>query len=584
MAKWLGFAYWAMLPVALGAACFALSNWLGDRWTWLNGFEAGQTTARIQELATEKPDTVNSDIVIVLWDKKSESALDRMNSPPTRDQIAKLLKKLYVVGAKRVVLDFVLESPNPSVSQSLIQSLIALPKNWVVLANAVNENGETQLVSLDHLVPSGTKPNFAVGHNIFNDFEGQIVGQEVLIPGTKKQAPLPSIGLMVYLLEAQLTVESAVLDSSKNELRIGRKKWSLNKNNWLLIPWPNPSRIFSEVSFLDVLNMPTEELSTRLKGKIVFIGDGTKDFVTTASGAIPGVCALAHTYNLLVQRQRIIPEGVKPYVHWTWGIFIAAIAAALGLQPRWIPGILGIFGVALLSVFVPQLVVSISSQILESATVLFAALIAFLSGTFASRAIPTPGRLSGTRFHAAVLFFDLKGSTELMQSLGPRAYGSLFRTIIQELETTAQRLGGEIERTTGDGALVVFEDTRSGHRIQQAILAAKALQNHIGKINRERGFSVTFFAGLEHGEITGDYVWEGGHRSWSSAGVPVNLAARLMDFAAKINQPMLIGPNAARAISEELIELTPAVLQGFEKEVRIFIWNQHENKVERSSQ
>ncbi|MFT7649301.1 MAG: class 3 adenylate cyclase/pimeloyl-ACP methyl ester carboxylesterase [Candidatus Poriferisodalaceae bacterium] len=130
--------------------------------------------------------------------------------------------------------------------------------------------------------------------------------------------------------------------------------------------------------------------------------------------------------------------------------------------------------------------------------------------TFITGREPEPSIVS--RSLAAVLFTDIVGSTELATRLGDKDWSERLDRHDTLTARLIERFGGRLIKTTGDGAVAVFEGPAS------AIACAAAIRDGV------HDFDLQVRAGLHLGEIEtrGDDI----------AGIAVHLAARIMSAAA----------------------------------------------------
>lgn len=125
-------------------------------------------------------------------------------------------------------------------------------------------------------------------------------------------------------------------------------------------------------------------------------------------------------------------------------------------------------------------------------------------------------------FEAAVVFTDVRRSTELITSHPPRAF---FRLLDESLSAQAAQVltyGGSVVKYTGDGLLAVFRGTGRAHLALRCALA-------LGEAG-DRGpmvFGVGAAKGLVLAGLLGDFGAAGQRRQYDVIGATVHLAARL---------------------------------------------------------
>jgi class 3 adenylate cyclase len=144
---------------------------------------------------------------------------------------------------------------------------------------------------------------------------------------------------------------------------------------------------------------------------------------------------------------------------------------------------------------------------------------------------------TGHRRFAAVLFADLTGFTQLVETVEPEIVYQVVRPLMDDLVAIAVRHGGEIQQVLGDGFMCVFGLHETiGDEADRAIRAGSALVAAGGT----EFVRPSVHAGVEWGEVFVTPSWPpAGYGVW---GRPVNLAQRLCGLAGP--GELLIGPEA----------------------------------------
>jgi class 3 adenylate cyclase len=147
----------------------------------------------------------------------------------------------------------------------------------------------------------------------------------------------------------------------------------------------------------------------------------------------------------------------------------------------------------------------------------------------------------GHRRYAAVLFADLTGFTQLVETVEPEIVYQVVRPLMDDMVAIAHRHGGEIQQVLGDGFMCVFglRET-TGDEADRAVRAGMALVAAGGtEVVRP-----SVHAGVEYGEVFVTPSWPpAGYGVWGRA---VNLAQRLCALAGP--GELRFGPQAyARA-------------------------------------
>ena len=118
---------------------------------------------------------------------------------------------------------------------------------------------------------------------------------------------------------------------------------------------------------------------------------------------------------------------------------------------------------------------------------------------------------ASTRQLATVLFTDIVGSTAMASEMGDRRWLDLVAEHDKVTRLNVERFRGELVKTTGDGALAVFDGP------YRAVQAAQAIRQDTERLG------ITVRAGVHTGEIE--------RRSDDVGGLAIHLAARVMDHA-----------------------------------------------------
>jgi len=136
-----------------------------------------------------------------------------------------------------------------------------------------------------------------------------------------------------------------------------------------------------------------------------------------------------------------------------------------------------------------------------------------------------------------VLFADLTGFTQLVETVEPEIVYQVVRPLMDDLVAIALRHGGEIQQVLGDGFMCVFGlyDT-VGDEADRAVRAGLAMVSAGGT----RSVRPSVHAGVEYGEVYVTTSWPpAGYGVWGRA---VNLAQRLCALAGP--GELQIGPGA----------------------------------------
>jgi class 3 adenylate cyclase len=189
--------------------------------------------------------------------------------------------------------------------------------------------------------------------------------------------------------------------------------------------------------------------------------------------------------------------------------------------------------------------------------------------------------LDSHRRDVAVLFCDLRGFTTFAETTEPEEIMEFLREYHESLGQLVDKFAGTLERFTGDGLIVLFNDPlpTPDPCLAAARLAVemRASVNQVIQRRRQFGDRLGFGVGIAYGYATLGRVGFKGRFDYTAIGSVVNLAARLCERA-QANQ-ILVDSKVHAAIeghmeAEALGEFLP---KGFSKPVEAFNITAHED-------
>jgi class 3 adenylate cyclase len=182
--------------------------------------------------------------------------------------------------------------------------------------------------------------------------------------------------------------------------------------------------------------------------------------------------------------------------------------------------------------------------------------------------------LDSHRRDVAVLFCDLRGFTTFAETTEPEEIMEFLREYHESLGQLVDKFAGTLERFTGDGLIVLFNDPlpTPDPCLAAARLAIemRASVNQIVQRRRQFGNRLGFGIGIAYGYATLGRVGFKGRFDYTAIGSVVNLAARLCERA-QANE-ILVDSKVHAAIegyleAEALGEFLP---KGFSRPVEVF--------------
>ena len=178
------------------------------------------------------------------------------------------------------------------------------------------------------------------------------------------------------------------------------------------------------------------------------------------------------------------------------------------------------------------------------------------------------------RREVTVVFLDLRGFTTFAETAEPEEIMELLREYHAEMGRLVLAHEGTLERFTGDGMMVFFNDpVVVPDPAQRAIRMAVAMRDVVASLSagwRKRGWDLALGVGVSQGYATIGAIGFEGRWDYGAIGSVTNLAARLCGEAGA--GQILISAKVAGAV-EDLIDaedVGPLTLKGLARPVRIW--------------
>jgi class 3 adenylate cyclase len=182
--------------------------------------------------------------------------------------------------------------------------------------------------------------------------------------------------------------------------------------------------------------------------------------------------------------------------------------------------------------------------------------------------------LDSHRRDVSVVFCDLRGFTAFAETTEPEEVMGVLREYHTVLGSLIHQYEGTLERFTGDGLMVLFNDPlRCADPSLRAVRMALDMQAKVAALMegwRKFGHELGFGMGIAHGYATLGRIGFEGRFDYSAVGSVVNLAARLCAEAR--SGQILIDPKVRTAVeaAAELEEIGELALKGFHRPIRAF--------------
>ena len=182
--------------------------------------------------------------------------------------------------------------------------------------------------------------------------------------------------------------------------------------------------------------------------------------------------------------------------------------------------------------------------------------------------------LESHRGEISVVFCDLRGFTSFAEAADPEEVISVLREYHDALGVLVDKFEGTVERFTGDGLLVLFNDPLpchdpSGTAVRMAVEMRTEVARLIAKWDRY-GHDLGFGVGIAHGYATLGCIGFRGRFQYSVTGTVANRASRLCDKA--LDGQILVDAKVYAEVQAlaELDRLGEFELKGFRRPVQAF--------------
>ena len=166
-------------------------------------------------------------------------------------------------------------------------------------------------------------------------------------------------------------------------------------------------------------------------------------------------------------------------------------------------------------------------------------------------------------FEAAVLFTDIRGSSQLIQDTPPNDFFELLNKLLSNQAQQIYLFEGSVVKYTGDGVMAIFRGMgRSYLALSCALELTKLSHDH------KMPFGVGVAQGLVLAGLIGDSSQAGQRRQYDVIGATVHLASRLCGMA---NAGEVISTRsvntAAKITTAEPRHIEGVSVRGFEQEI-----------------
>ena len=155
--------------------------------------------------------------------------------------------------------------------------------------------------------------------------------------------------------------------------------------------------------------------------------------------------------------------------------------------------------------------------------------------------------LKTPRREVTVVFLDLRGFTAFAETSEPEEVMGVLREYHAEMGKLILEHDGTLERFTGDGMMIFFNDpTPVPNPAERALRMAVAMRDRVAELIvkwRKRGYDLDFGVGIAQGYATIGAIGFEGRWDYGAIGTVTNLAARLCGRSQARTDPDLPAPD-----------------------------------------
>ena len=216
--------------------------------------------------------------------------------------------------------------------------------------------------------------------------------------------------------------------------------------------------------------------------------------------------------------------------------------------------------------------------VLAARSTLAALLEAYLGRRSAAQVLA--GRLrreTGETIRAVLLYGDLRGFTELSETMAPEAVVAALDAWFDRIAGAVHAFGGEVLKFIGDGVLAIFPigERPPSAACDAALRAVAAAQGRHGPPRRRHAAAqglppLPFGMALHLGEMLWGNIGTADRLDFTAIGPAVNLVSRLEGLCRPLGRSVLISGAVAAETTTALIPLGEHVLRGIATPCAVF--------------
>ncbi len=152
------------------------------------------------------------------------------------------------------------------------------------------------------------------------------------------------------------------------------------------------------------------------------------------------------------------------------------------------------------------------------------------------RILTSRSALQGERKRVTVLFADVKGSTEIAESVGDEEWHQILDRFFSILTGGVHRYEGTVNQYTGDGIMALFgapiaHEDHALRACKAALDMRQELRVYADELRISKGLNLSVRTGINSGEVVVGKIGDDLRMDYTAKGQTVNLAARMEQIA-----------------------------------------------------
>lgn len=198
-----------------------------------------------------------------------------------------------------------------------------------------------------------------------------------------------------------------------------------------------------------------------------------------------------------------------------------------------------------------------------------------VSPQVAQRLISQPVELAGELRHVCVMFFDIRGFSQIAAERTPAEVMGYLNTLFTPLIAIVNQHGGIVNKFLGDGFMAIFGAPFEDPMLQRnAVRCASAMLQCVERLNAEGSIPETRIGiGIHAGMAVAGNVGSRERQEYTVLGETVNVAARIEQLTKEHHSRILVSEAVMRGLHGEGVQaedLGTITLRGVPQPVRLF--------------